>query len=87
MDVIQTFGSGEAATFFDLGVFSAVVGATLLFLGIWFLLQLFLGSQSVVAPEQGGGVAFFAHVGGFVFGLLAIRIFSVGRPRPVRPTY
>src|SRR4029078_9568693 len=31
----------------------------LLFLGIWFLLQLFLGSQSVVAPEQGGGVAFF----------------------------
>ena len=59
----------------------------LLFLGIWFLLQLFLGSQSVVAPEQGGGVAFFAHVGGFVFGLLAIRIFSAGRPRPVRPAY
>ena len=59
----------------------------LLFLGIWFLLQLFLGSQSVVAPEQGGGVAFFAHVGGFVFGLLAIRLFSAGRPRPVRPAY
>ena len=59
----------------------------LLFLGIWFLLQLFLGSQSVVAPEQGGGVAFFAHVGGYVFGLLAIRIFSAGRPRPVRPAY
>ena len=59
----------------------------LLFLGIWFLLQLFLGSQSVVAPEQGGGVAFFAHVGGFVFGLLAVRIFSAGRPRPVRPAY
>ena len=59
----------------------------LLFLGIWFLLQLFLGSQSVVAPEQGGGVAFFAHIGGFVFGLLAIRIFSAGRPRPVRPAY
>ena len=40
-----------------------------------------------LAPEQGGGVAFFAHIGGFVFGLLAIRIFSAGRPRPVRPAY
>jgi membrane associated rhomboid family serine protease len=59
----------------------------LLFLGLWFLLQLFLGSQSIVAPEEGGGVAFFAHVGGFVFGLLAIRLFSAGRPRPVRPAY
>ena len=57
------------------------------FLGFWFLLQLFLGSQSFVAPEAGGGVAFFAHIGGFVFGLLAIKIFSAGRPSPVRPAY
>jgi membrane associated rhomboid family serine protease len=59
----------------------------LLFLGFWFLLQLFLGGQSFVAPEATGGVAFFAHIGGFVFGLLAIRIFSAGRPRPVRAAY
>ena len=59
----------------------------MLFLAFWFLLQLFLGSQSIVAPEAGGGVAFFAHIGGFVFGLLAIKIFSAGRPRPVRPAY
>jgi len=59
----------------------------MLFLVFWFLLQLFLGSQSIVAPEAGGGVAFFAHIGGFVFGLLAIKIFSAGRPRPVRPAY
>ncbi len=57
------------------------------FLGIWFLLQLFLGSQSFVQPQQGGGVAFFAHIGGFVFGLLAIRLFSTGRPRPLQPVY
>jgi membrane associated rhomboid family serine protease len=57
------------------------------FLGIWFLLQLLLGSQSFVQPEQGGGVAFFAHIGGFVFGLLAVRLFSTGRPRPVQPVY
>jgi membrane associated rhomboid family serine protease len=59
----------------------------MLFLGFWFLLQLFLGSGSFVQPEQGGGVAYFAHIGGFVFGLLAIKIFSAGRPRPVRPAY
>jgi membrane associated rhomboid family serine protease len=57
------------------------------FLGIWFLFQLFVGSQSFVAPEQGGGVAYFAHIGGFVFGLLAVRLFTIGRPRPLRPAY
>jgi rhomboid family protein len=57
------------------------------FLGAWFLFQLFLGSGSLVRPEQGGGVAFFAHIGGFVFGFLAIKLFSSGRPRPLRPAY
>ena len=57
------------------------------FLGIWFLLQLYLGSSSFVQPQEGGGVAFFAHIGGFVFGLLAVRIFSTGRPRPLQPAY
>jgi membrane associated rhomboid family serine protease len=57
------------------------------FLGIWFLFQLFIGSQSFVAPEQGGGVAYFAHIGGFVFGLLAVWVFTIGRPRPLRPAY
>ena len=59
----------------------------LFFLGIWFLFQLFIGSQSFVAPEQGGGVAYFAHIGGFVFGLLAVWVFTIGRPRPLRPAY
>ena len=59
----------------------------LVFLGLWFLLQLFLGSQSFVQPESGGGVAFFAHIGGFLFGLLAVRVFTTGRPKPVRPAY
>jgi len=59
----------------------------IVFLGLWFLLQLYLGGQSFVAPESGGGVAFFAHIGGFVFGLLAIRLFTAGRPGPLRPAY
>jgi rhomboid family protein len=59
----------------------------LVFLGLWFVMQLFLGSQSFVQPESGGGVAFFAHIGGFVFGLLLVRLFTAGRPKPVRPAY
>jgi membrane associated rhomboid family serine protease len=54
------------------------------FLGIWFLFQFFAGAQSLTHPESGGGVAFFAHVGGFVFGLLTIKLIARrGRLRPI----
>jgi membrane associated rhomboid family serine protease len=45
----------------------------LLVLGAWFLLQLADASSQ---PLTGGGVAYFAHIGGFVFGLLLIRLFA-----------
>src|SRR6185312_10592227 len=44
-------------------------------LGLWFLYQLIEGSFGLFhAQANGGGVAFFAHVGGFVFGLVATRL-------------
>jgi len=45
------------------------------FLGLWFLLQFLFGIFSQVAPITGktGGVAWWAHVGGFAIGLLLIR--------------
>jgi membrane associated rhomboid family serine protease len=46
----------------------------LLVLGLWFLLQ--LADASAQPISGGGGVAYFAHIGGFVFGLLAIRLFA-----------
>jgi membrane associated rhomboid family serine protease len=46
------------------------------FLVLWFGLQLILSSASLQHPESGGGVAFFAHIGGFIFGLLAVRLFK-----------
>jgi hypothetical protein len=55
------------------------------FLGIWFFFQLWQGGFSIVQPEAGGGVAFFAHIGGFVFGLATIHL--VTKQRPLRPTY
>jgi len=46
-------------------------------LGLWFVLQLFVGVASLgVAEGNAGGVAYFAHIGGFVFGLLAIKAFA-----------
>jgi membrane associated rhomboid family serine protease len=45
----------------------------LLVLGAWFLLQVLDASSQ---PLTGGGVAVWAHIGGFVFGLLAIKLFA-----------
>jgi membrane associated rhomboid family serine protease len=55
------------------------------FLGFWFLYQLWQGGWSIVQPEAGGGVAFFAHVGGFAFGALTVRF--VAKRMPLRPAY
>lgn len=40
------------------------------YLVFWFVLQLFNGTLSLAIPDQVGGVAFWAHVGGFVAGML-----------------
>ncbi len=46
----------------------------------WFIIQLFSGSISLFGDQgTGGGVAYFAHIGGFVAGLLLIKIFTFGR--------
>jgi membrane associated rhomboid family serine protease len=52
-----------------------------LYLVFWFLFQLVVGTSSLTAPESGGGIAYFAHIGGFAFGALAIRPLRVGRAR------
>ena len=56
-----------------------------LFLGIWFGFQLLDGSTSIAHPEAGGGVAFFAHIGGFVFGFVAVKLFQ--QRQPLAPTH
>jgi membrane associated rhomboid family serine protease len=50
------------------------------YLGFWFLSQLFNGALSVVSGAQMyGGVAFWAHIGGFLAGLLLINLFQQRR--------
>jgi membrane associated rhomboid family serine protease len=59
-------------------IFTIVELPALLVLGLWILLQLFLGASELSQPVGGGegGVAYFAHIGGFVFGLVAIKLFA-----------
>jgi membrane associated rhomboid family serine protease len=54
------------------------------FLGFWFLYQLVEANFGIFgARANGGGVAFFAHVGGFVFGaIIALLLRSAGRVAP-----
>ncbi len=54
-------------------------------IGLWFLFQLLSGIGMLGSGSQGGGVAYAAHVGGFVAGLIFIRLFAArGTRRRVR---
>ena len=67
-------------------VFITVVRLPALYLlGFWFLLQLFSGAGSLgPGAYASGGVAYWAHVGGFVAGLLAIALYMRLRGEPIR---
>jgi membrane associated rhomboid family serine protease len=51
-------------------------------LGLWFVIQLFNGLVSLGVTTISGGVAFFAHIGGFVAGIVMIAIFLLLFPQP-----
>jgi membrane associated rhomboid family serine protease len=54
--------------------------------GLWFVLQL-VSAFGVIGqgPQSGGGVAFMAHIGGFVGGVVLVKLFAVGRLPPQLP--
>lgn len=54
-----------------------VIPAALL-IGLWFLTQ-FVSQGGAVADVQSGGVAYMAHVGGFIFGAVTGRVFESSR--------
>jgi rhomboid family protein len=66
--------------------FTVIELPAMVMLGLWFAEQAVFGAVGLTDPiGGGGGVAYFAHVGGFVFGLLAIRALATRR-KPVPPT-
>jgi len=58
--------------------FTVVELPALLVLGLWFLIQVAYGASDLAQPVagEGGGVAYFAHIGGFLFGLALIKLFA-----------
>jgi membrane associated rhomboid family serine protease len=53
-------------------------------LGFWFVVQLYFGAAGLGSNVSGEGIAYFAHIGGFAFGLLTIRLF-LRRGTPDQP--
>ena len=57
--------------------FTVIELPALLVLGFWFLLQFLNGASELAQPVAGGGgVAYWAHIGGFVFGLALVKLFA-----------
>jgi membrane associated rhomboid family serine protease len=48
----------------------------IVYLGIWFVGQIFSGTVSLVSPQYAEGVAWWAHIGGFVAGMLLLTAFK-----------
>jgi membrane associated rhomboid family serine protease len=50
-------------------------------IGFWIVIQVFYGWASLGVDTASGGVAYFAHIGGFVAGAALVNLFVLGRPR------
>jgi membrane associated rhomboid family serine protease len=78
------FPQSRVLTLIPLIIFYEIIELpAILLLGFWFLMQLFsAGAIAVTANTQGGGVAFMAHVAGFVVGVAGVFVFRKRRPEP-----
>jgi membrane associated rhomboid family serine protease len=82
------FPHARVRTLIILGFFISMTRIpALVVLGLWFVLQFFTGLGAVAGGDT-GGVAVWAHVGGFAAGLLLVRLFARGdRGRRAMPAY
>lgn len=73
------FPQSRVVTLIPLGFFVRMtVVPAIIVLGLWFILQLFSGLISMGGPDV-GGVAFWAHIGGFVAGVVMAKLLGSGR--------
>lgn len=84
------FPRARVTTLVFLGFFYQLIDVpAIIVLGFWFVLQLINGLTALGIIQTGGGVAFFAHIGGFVVGALMARTFlivSARRHRSAMPS-
>jgi rhomboid family protein len=73
---IIKFPKNKVTTLFIIFIFIKIIKIRAVYLlGIWFLFQIFQGYLSL-GQESMGGVAWFAHIGGFISGLILVNIFK-----------
>jgi membrane associated rhomboid family serine protease len=56
------------------------------YLGVWFLTQLFSGTLALGSPDYFTGIAWWAHIGGFVAGMILLPLFKKS-PQDYRPYF
>lgn len=66
--------------------FTVIELPAIVVLGLWFAQQIAFGAAGLTSPGASGGVAYFAHIGGFVFGLATVKLLA-RRRRSVPPRY
>lgn len=81
---LMAFPRARVITLVPLFPFMQVMALpAIIVLGLWFVMQFFSGFMSL-GMGSGGGVAWWAHVGGFAFGLIGMRLLDRGRRQPSR---
>ena len=82
---LVSYPSARVLTLVPIFVFMQFIEIpALIVLGFWFIMQFFYGAASLAsATANSGGVAWWAHVGGFVIGMVLVGLF----PRKDRPRY
>jgi membrane associated rhomboid family serine protease len=56
----------------------------IIFIGIWFIGQFLSGTSSLLLGETGAGIAFWAHIGGFLGGLAIYKAFTKSKEKVYR---
>ena len=79
---LVAFPRARVVTLVPLFVFFQVMALpAVVVLGFWFVIQFFNGALSLGFGGSGGGVAWWAHVGGFAFGIVAMWLLGLGARR------
>jgi membrane associated rhomboid family serine protease len=80
---VISFPSARVLTLLPIFIFWPIIEIpAVFFLGFWFIVQFLSGTASLGAAANTGGVAFWAHIGGFIIGMVLVSMFGrKGRPR------
>jgi membrane associated rhomboid family serine protease len=80
---VTLYPRARVVTLIPLGFYMEMLQVpAMFFLGFWFLQQFLYGMLSVTNTAQTGGVAWWAHIGGFAAGFLLVWFFQSGKRRP-----